>query len=117
MAHSKERNLTTIRERLESFWSGDRPDRIPFTTYENKIPSDWRDSVIQQMFEDGLGVVRFVPTWKTTCRNVEIVEQSYVENGEARRRQVWRTPVGEIDATWIQTGLRNTSSNRQMITG
>ncbi len=94
--------MTTIRERLEAFWSGERPDRIPFTTYENKIPPDWRDPVIQRMFEGGLGVVRFVPTWKTTYRNVEVVEQSYIENGESRRRQIWRTPVGEIDATWIQ---------------
>ena len=51
------------RERLAAFWSGEQPDRIPFTTYENKIPPDWSDPVIRQMLADGLGVLRFIPTW------------------------------------------------------
>ena len=94
--------LTTIRERLEAFWSGEKPDTIPFTTYENKIPSDWSDPVIQQMFADGLGVLRFVPTWETRYRNVDVFDETTIVNGQPMRRQVWRTPVGELDAIWVE---------------
>lgn len=94
--------MTNIRERLEAFWSGERPETIPFTTYENKIPSDWRDPVIQQMFADGLGVIRYIDTWETVYRDVEVIEDTKTVNGQPLRRQIWRTPVGELDAIWSQ---------------
>jgi hypothetical protein len=97
-----ERLVTTIRERLVAFWSGEKPDTIPFTTYENKIPADWGDPVIQQMFADGLGVLRFIPTWETVYNNVEVIEETKKVNGQAVRRQVWRTPVGELEAIWAE---------------
>lgn len=90
-----------IRERLEAFWSGERPDRIPFTTYASKIPADWSDPVIQQMFRDGLGVLRFVPTWEISYDNLTVSDETTHEAGHAVRRQVWRTPVGEVSAVWV----------------
>lgn len=90
-----------IRERLEAFWSGEQPDRIPFTTYENKIPPDWSDPVIRQMVKDGLGVLRFIPTWSTRYDgDVQVVEQNGWEGDRKMRRQVWRTPLGEVSALW-----------------
>ena len=94
--------MTTIRERLEAFWSGEKPEIIPFTTYENKIPSDWRDPVIQQMFADGLGVLRFIPTWETVHFNVEINDETIIVDHHPTRRQIWHTPVGELEAIWVQ---------------
>ena len=94
--------MTTIRQRLEQFWSGEKPDTIPFTTYENKIPSDWSDPVIQQMFADGLGVVRFVPTWETIYHDVECIDDTVTVNDQQLRRQTWKTPVGEITARWSE---------------
>jgi len=92
----------TIRDRLEAFWSGEKPEQIPYTTYENKIPSDWRDPVIQQMFADGLGVLRFIPTWETFYQDVEVINERTMVNGQSMRRQVWRTPIGELEAIWAQ---------------
>jgi hypothetical protein len=89
-----------IRERLEAFWSGERPDRIPFTTYESKLPSDWSDPVIRQMFADGLGALRFIPTWETSYDSIEIDEQAYTEAGRKVRRQTWHTPLGDVSAVW-----------------
>lgn len=90
-----------IRERLEAFWSGERPDRIPFTTYESKLPADWSDPVIRQMFADGLGVLRFVPTWAVRHDgDVQGIEQNGWEAGRKVRSQVWRTPLGEVSALW-----------------
>jgi len=90
-----------IRERLEAFWSGERPDRVPFTAYEGLLPPDWSDPVIRQMFRDGLGVLRFVPTWATRYSgDVQVVEQTGSEGAKTVRRQTWRTPLGEVSAVW-----------------
>lgn len=94
--------MKPIRERLEAFWSGEAPDVIPFTTYENKIPADWSDPVIQQMFADGLGVLRFIPTWETVYHDVEVIDETHQSGGHELRRQVWRTPVGQVEAIWSQ---------------
>ena len=90
-----------IRERLEAFWSGEKPDRIPFTTYESKLPADWSDPVIRQMLADGLGVLRFVPTWETSYdEGVERIDWIGREKGQNVRRRIWRTPLGEVSAMW-----------------
>ena len=90
--------MTPIRDRLEAFWSGEKPDRIPFTTYENKIPPDWSDPVIQQMFADGLGVLRFIPTWETIYHDVDVVDGIVIVDDRPLRRQVWKTPLGDVEA-------------------
>ena len=93
--------MTTIRERLEAFWSGERPDRIPFTTYENKIPTDWSDPVIRKMLREGLGVLRFVPTYEASYDSgIELIHQTGQDGQRAVRRQIWRTPLGEVSALW-----------------
>lgn len=93
--------MMTIRERLAAFWSGERPDRIPFTTYENKLPLDWSDPVIRQMLKDGLGVMRFIPTWAPRYDSgIEIIHQTGREDNRDVRQQIWRTPVGEVSALW-----------------
>ena len=94
--------MKPIRERLEAFWAGERLERIPFTTYESKLPPDWSDPVVLGMLRDGLGVLRFVPTWATQYDGgVELVQRSSLEDGKAVRRQEWRTPVGEVSARWV----------------
>lgn len=92
--------MSLIRERLAAFWSGEKPDRIPYTTYANKIPPDWSDPVIQQMFADGLGVVQFVPTWKAVYDGVEQRSESWTAGGDTFRRDTWITPAGHLTAAW-----------------
>jgi hypothetical protein len=91
----------TIRERLEAFWSGERPDQIPYTIYQN----EWRHTADhpawQPMFERGLGVVWYLRTFATAVRDVDIRVDETLENGKRLRREVRRTPVGEITATWV----------------
>jgi hypothetical protein len=90
-----------IRARLEAFWSGERPDRIPYTAYEGLMPPDWSDPVIQQMFRDGLGVLRFVPTWETFYSgDMQFVEQTRYGGEKTIREHIWRTPLGEVSASW-----------------
>lgn len=91
-----------VREQLEAFWSGERPDQIPYTIYQNEWRHTADDPAWQPMFEQGLGVTWYVPTYDVTLHNVEIIDEHYVENGTQMHRQVQRTPVGEITAVWAR---------------
>jgi nitrogen regulatory protein PII-like uncharacterized protein len=91
-----------IRAQLEAFWSGERPDQIPYTIYQNEWRHTADDPAWQPMFEAGLGVTWYVPTYHVKLRNVEIVDTHYVEDGTQMHRQVQRTAVGEIAATWAE---------------
>jgi hypothetical protein len=52
------------------------------------------------MYENGLGVTWYLRTFETRLRDVEVADEPYVEAGKPMRRQIRRTPVGEIHATW-----------------
>ena len=89
-----------IRERLEAFWAGERPDEIPYTIYHTKWQDVKDDPAWGQMFAQGLGVTFKEAPFKLTVRDLEISQQHGVTDGVAMRRVTWRTPVGEITATW-----------------
>lgn len=91
-----------IRERLEAFWAGERPDRIPYTIYEWEWQNQRDDPAWEQMFRDGLGVTFHVSPFRTETRNVEVVYEEYTEAGVPMSRQIQRTPVGEITQTWAK---------------
>ena len=91
-----------IRERLEAFWSGERPDQIPYTIYQYEWRHTADDPAWQPMFEQGLGVTWHIPPFRVTYHDVEVTYQEYVENGKQIRREIRRTPLGEIDATWAE---------------
>jgi Predicted signal transduction protein containing sensor and EAL domains len=86
-----------IRERLELFWSGDRPDRIPYTIYHNEWKHFADDPAWTQMFNDGLGVIYHLDIVKEKARNVEYSTTSYTEDGRYVERITAKTPVGTID--------------------
>ena len=48
-----------IRERLEAFWLGERPDQIPYTIYQNEWRHTADDPAWQELFQKGLGVIRW----------------------------------------------------------
>ncbi|MBN1875216.1 MAG: hypothetical protein JXA33_13370, partial [Anaerolineae bacterium] len=92
--------MMNLRERLAAFWTGERPDRIPYTIYQNEWRHTATDPAWLPMFEAGLGVTWYIPTFKTQQANVEIFNEHYETQGVPMRRQTYRTPVGEIFATW-----------------
>ena len=91
-----------IRERGEAFWSGEQPDQIPYTIYQNEWRHTASDPAWQPMFVNGLGVTWYMPSFKMKSRNTELIEEQYIEDGRQVRRQVQRTPVGEVYATWVE---------------
>ena len=89
-----------LRERIEAFWSGERPEQIPYTIYWNEWRHTADDPAWRPMYENGLGVTWYLRTFETRFRDVEIIEENHAEAGQPMRRQIRRTPVGEIHATW-----------------
>lgn len=85
-----------IQQRLEAFWSGERPDQIPLTIYQNEWRHTADDPAWQAMFENGLGVTHHVPSFHFHAPGVEYDVDSYEEQGQTIQRRTMRTPVGEI---------------------
>ena len=91
----------SIRELLEAFWSGERPDQIPYTIYQNEWRHTADDPAWQDMYAAGLGVTWHIPSYRVEVRDLDVIEDESVEGGKRLRRQTQRTPVGEICATWV----------------
>ncbi len=87
---------TPVTRRLQAFLAGERPDEIPFTTYFSKDRNMLRDPRWQPLFDQGLGVTFHVYPYEEVPRGVELVEDSWREQGALVTRQVQRTPVGEM---------------------
>ncbi|MCL5674417.1 MAG: uroporphyrinogen decarboxylase family protein [Candidatus Omnitrophica bacterium] len=84
----------TPRKRVEAVLRHEKPDKIPLTMYENKIP---QCSVERQLRNDGLCIVnRTYPVFKTSSTNVKCKTYIYYENGEEYRKNTVSTPVGEL---------------------
>lgn len=91
----------TIRERLELFWAGERPDRIPYTIYQNEWRHTASDPAWLPMFHEGLGVTWHLPTVKEICPETEFLSEEQVVEGKKFVRRTIKTPVGEIYETFL----------------
>lgn len=90
----------TIRDRIEAFWSGEKPDRIPYTIYYNEWRHTKDDPRWEPMYRKGLGVTSGFGTSSQTTKDVEHREETWEENGISWRAQIIATPVGELRQTW-----------------
>jgi len=86
-----------IREQIEAFWSGDRPDQIPYALYEWLAPDD---PACDEMIANGLGLIRHVYCYTEAAQDVEIDEATYDEGGFTVLRRTYTTPLGSIHETW-----------------
>lgn len=90
-----------IRERMELFWSGERPDQIPYTIYQNEWRHTADDPAWLPMYEQGLGVTWHLPSVKTEASEVEITRKHYRENGQEIMVDTMRSPAGEVYQTHV----------------
>jgi len=96
----------SIHDRLLAFWAGERPDEIPYTTYFSKDRNMLNDPRWAPLFAKGLGVTFHIYPYEEIMDDVDVIEQHHVENGVNIRREIRRTPVGEISATWAEAWQR-----------
>lgn len=83
----------TLRERLEAFWRGERPDRIPYTAYRRFVRDLYREPAFADLVRDGLGVTWNRPAFKLLPRQAEM---RTVALPDGVVRNFIRTPLGEI---------------------
>ena len=87
----------SIAERLEVFWSGEQPDRIPYTIYQNEWKHTATDPRWQPLYEKGLGVTWHLSSVKEEWEpGIEMVFDTWMEDGKKHDRRTFKTPVGEI---------------------
>jgi nitrogen regulatory protein PII-like uncharacterized protein len=116
----KEVALMNIRERLEIFWAGEKPDKIPYTIYQNEWRHTSSDPAWIPLFEDGLGVTYHIGTVKEENKVLNIKTNSYNINGHEYTKRTLVTPVGEIytlsEDGWTQKYLLETPEDYGVMT-
>lgn len=109
-----------IHERLEAFWSGNKPDKIPYTIYQNEWKHTQHDPDWIPIFKAGLGVTHHIPTVKSVNKNVEWQRKAYSENGRNFFLTSMTTPVGEIYTVeqdgWTQKYWLETKDDYRVMT-
>ena len=84
----------TPRRRVEAVLRGGRPDKVPFTIYESKLP---QCTVERRLRNDGLCIVeRRRPVVRTRMPNVTSRTQTFTEKGIAYSRTDIHTPAGDL---------------------
>ena len=84
----------TPRERVLAVLHGERPDKVPFTIYESKIP---QCAVERRLRNEGLCIVnRRHRGWVDETPHCTWETLRCAENGRPRVRTTIRTPVGEV---------------------
>jgi len=95
--------MMTPRERVLAILNGKRPDKVPFTVYEQKLP---QCAVERRLRNEGLCIVnRSVPAFKVETPNCVVEELRCAEGGRLRIRTVIRTPIGELSSLQEPAGF------------
>ncbi len=110
-----------IHERLEAFWSGEKPDRIPYTIYHNEWKHFAKDPAWEPMYKNGLGVVYHLSCFEEAVNGeVEYERLVYDEGGRDFERITAKTPIGEIYTInaegWCQKHWLETSEDYRVMT-
>lgn len=88
----------TNRQRVYAVLNGERPDRVPFTTYEWKIPWGYDK---RKLCERGLVMMQRFPGWRVAYPHCELKTVSYTENGKGYEREIVTTPKGQITSLFL----------------
>lgn len=87
-----------IRGWLEQYWRGEKPKRVPLTIYwwlwkDAQDAPEW-----EAMYRAGLGVTHHIGATREAWQDVAVEN---LRVSERETRQILRTPVGELAASWL----------------
>lgn len=88
------------KERVEYVLKREKPDKIPFTIYENKLP---QCSVERTLRNNGLCIVKRVSVYKIIYPDVFFKTITYTENGIDYTKRIIETPFGQLEETSKKT--------------
>ncbi len=91
----------TFRERIEAFWSGEKPDVVPYSIYAWIHEGVSDDPAWDAMFEAGLGLTHHVFAYDMDLTDVEIRDETTQEDGHIVRRLTYTTSDGSVTETCI----------------
>lgn len=100
----------TPRERVLAVLRGEKPDKVPFTIYENKIP---QCAVERRLRNEGLCIVNRKQA-AVVAETPNCIQETYTwrEDGQPRTRTVIRTPVGEVSSVSRPAGFTSWTLER-----
>jgi hypothetical protein len=93
------------KERVESVLKRKKPDKIPFTVYENKLP---QCSVERILRNNGLCILKRTSVYKIVYPDISFKTITYTENGIEYIKTLIDTPLGQLETT-----RRKTSSTEE----
>ncbi|HOK56552.1 MAG TPA: hypothetical protein PKV21_01450 [bacterium] len=88
------------KERVESVLRKSKPDKIPFTIYENKLPQCTVERILRN---NGLCILRRTSVYKTAYPDLSFKTITYTENGITYTKTLIETPFGELETTQRKT--------------
>lgn len=115
-----------INERIEAFWSGQKPDKIPYTIMKFFWHVVKDDPVWTNMYKQGLGITWNILSFERIMANTEVKVKQYEEKGKINKTTTYITPVGEIyqneildnplQMGWVQKYLLETPADYKVMT-
>ncbi|MFN4227544.1 MAG: hypothetical protein ACK4F0_05335 [Candidatus Ratteibacteria bacterium] len=88
------------KERVENVLRRKKPDKIPFTIYENKLPQCTVERILRNR---GLCIVKRTSVYKTIYPNLKFENITYTEKGTTYTKSIIYTPLGELETTYRKT--------------
>ncbi|MCS7179732.1 MAG: hypothetical protein NZ891_00040 [bacterium] len=88
------------RERVENVLKRKRPDKIPFTIYENKLPQCTVERILRN---NGLCIVKRISVYKTIYPNLSFKTITYTEKGITYTKTIIETTLRELETTQRKT--------------
>jgi hypothetical protein len=87
--------MMTARERIEAALHGEWADRVPLSIYWNMLP---RGDAERCLRNEGWAVVEWIRPYRVEMPHVEVWAREFYRDGVLNRREVVRTPVGEVSS-------------------
>ena len=88
----------TNRQRVQAVLRGNRPDKIPFTIYDWKIPWGYDK---RKLRERGLVMMERFPGWRAEYPHCELTMLTFTQDGHKYEREIVKTPRGEITSLFL----------------
>ncbi|MCM8818181.1 MAG: hypothetical protein NC915_01695 [Candidatus Omnitrophica bacterium] len=90
------------KERVEVVLKRKKPDKIPFTIYENKLPQCTVERILRN---NGLCIVKRISVYNVVYPDVKFKTITYTEDGVTYTKTIIETPFGELETTNRKTSL------------
>lgn len=88
------------KERVENVLKRKKPDKIPFTIYENKLPQCTVERILRN---NGLCIVKRISLYNAIYPDVKWKTIIYTENKEEFTKTIIDTPLGQLETTYRKT--------------